>query len=74
MKKYDIVGMSCAACVKRVENAVSKVGGVTSCTVNLLTNSMQVEGEYSENDIINAVENAGYGISKEKGKEPLNKE
>ena len=63
MKQYDITGMSCTACSARVEKAVSGVDGVTSCTVNLLTNSMGVEGTASESDIIKAVENAGYGAS-----------
>ena len=45
MKKYNVLGMSCAACSARVENAVSKVPGVSSCSVNLLTNSMQVDGD-----------------------------
>ena len=55
--------MSCAACSTRVEKAVSKVPGVTSCSVSLLTNSMGVEGTASSDDIINAVEQAGYGAS-----------
>lgn len=63
MKKFDITGMSCAACVARVEKAVSKVKGVKSCSVSLLTNSMGVEGNFSENQIIHAVEAAGYGAS-----------
>ena len=61
MEKYDVTGMSCAACSARVEKAVSKVDGVTSCSVNLLTNSMQVEGTATPDAIIKAVENAGYG-------------
>ncbi len=61
MEKYDVTGMSCAACSARVEKAVSKVEGVQSCSVNLLTNSMQVEGTASPETIIKAVENAGYG-------------
>ncbi|MGI5070048.1 heavy metal translocating P-type ATPase [Treponema pectinovorum] len=60
MDKYEISGMSCAACVARVEKAVSKVEGVSSCTVSLLTNSMGVEGNANENQIIQAVKNAGY--------------
>ena len=56
--------MSCAACSARVEKAVSGVEGVTSCSVNLLTNSMGVEGTASESAIIDAVKNAGYGASK----------
>ncbi len=62
MKKYNITGMSCAACSARVEKAVSKVDGVESCSVNLLTNSMNVEGEASDAAIIDAVEAAGYGV------------
>ena len=63
MKQYHITGMSCAACQTRVEKAVSGVSGVTSCSVSLLTNSMGVEGEVAESDIIKAVEKAGYGAS-----------
>lgn len=63
MQQYDITGMSCAACSARVEKAVSKVPGVASCSVNLLTNSMGVEGTASSADIIAAVTNAGYGAS-----------
>ena len=66
MKQYNVTGMSCAACSARVEKAVSKVPGVTSCSVSLLTNSMGVEGTASAREIIAAVENAGYGAS-EKG-------
>ena len=62
MEKYSVTGMSCAACVARVEKAVSKVPGVTSCSVSLLTNSMGVEGTADRNAIIAAVENAGYGV------------
>jgi len=62
MKQYRITGMSCAACSARVEKAVSKVNGIESCSVNLLTNSMVVEGNASETDIIQAVEAAGYGV------------
>lgn len=61
MKQYNVTGMSCTACSARVEKAVSAVNGVTSCSVNLLTNSMGVEGTASESDIISAVEKAGYG-------------
>jgi len=64
MEQYNITGMSCAACSARVEKAVSSVRGVTSCSVNLLTNSMGVEGTASEKEIIEAVSNAGYGASK----------
>ena len=60
MKKYAVSGMSCAACVARVEKAVSKVEGVSSCTVSLLTNSMGVEGSALPDDVIKAVKNAGY--------------
>ena len=66
MKQYTVTGMSCAACSARVEKAVSKVPGVTSCSVSLLTNSMGVEGEAEASDIIAAVEEAGYGVE-EKG-------
>ena len=61
LKQYNVTGMSCTACSARVEKAVSAVNGVTSCSVNLLTNSMGVEGTASESDIISAVEKAGYG-------------
>ena len=64
MEQYTVTGMSCAACSSRVEKAVSKVPGVTSCSVSLLTNSMGVEGSASAEDIISAVEKAGYGASK----------
>ena len=63
MEKYTVTGMSCAACVARVEKAVNKVAGVTSCSVSLLTNSMGVEGSASRAEIIAAVEKAGYGAS-----------
>lgn len=63
MKQYTVTGMSCAACVNRVEKAVSKVPGVVSCSASLLTNSMGVEGTASDSDIIKAVEDAGYGAS-----------
>lgn len=64
MEQYTVTGMSCAACSARVEKAVSKVPGVTSCSVSLLTNSMGVEGTASETDIIAAVTEAGYGARK----------
>lgn len=64
MEQYIVTGMSCAACSARVEKAVSKVPGVTSCSVSLLTNSMGVEGTASEQEIIKAVVDAGYGASK----------
>ena len=63
MEQYAVTGMSCAACQTRVEKAVSGVSGVTSCTVNLLTNSMGVEGTAAAADIIKAVTDAGYGAS-----------
>lgn len=63
MKQYAVTGMSCAACSARVEKAVSKVEGVTACSVSLLTNSMGVEGTASAKDVIKAVEEAGYGAS-----------
>lgn len=63
MKQYSVTGMSCAACSARVEKAVSKVPGVTSCSVSLLTNSMGVEGTAEDYEIIEAVEKAGYGAS-----------
>jgi len=63
MKQYNVTGMSCAACSARVEKAVLGVDGVTSCSVSLLTNSMGVEGTASDEAIIAAVENAGYGAS-----------
>ena len=61
MEQYTVTGMRCAACQARVEKAVSKVPGVTSCSVSLLTNSMGVEGTADESQIIKAVEDAGYG-------------
>ena len=64
MEQYNVTGMSCAACSTRVEKAVSKVPGVTSCSVSLLTNSMGVEGTASPESIIKAVEDAGYSASK----------
>ena len=63
MEQFNVTGMSCAACSARVEKAVSKVPGVTSCSVSLLTNSMGVEGTASAADIIKAVQDAGYGAS-----------
>ena len=68
MKQYTVTGMNCAACSARVEKAVLKVEGVTSCSVSLLTNSMAVEGTASPASIIKAVKDAGYG-AKEKGNE-----
>ncbi len=63
MQRYNVTGMSCAACSVRVEKAVSKLSGVTECSVSLLTNSMGVEGEVSASEVIAAVEAAGYGAS-----------
>lgn len=63
MKQYNVTGMNCASCVARVEKAVNKVDGVTSCSVNLLTNSMSVDGDVKSSDVISAVEKAGYGAS-----------
>ena len=63
MEQYNVTGMSCAACSSRVEKAVSKVPGVTSCSVSLLTNSMGVEGTATSGEIIKAVQDAGYGAS-----------
>ena len=72
MEQYNVTGMSCAACSSRVEKAVSRVPGVTSCSVSLLTNSMGVEGNASSHDIIQAVEQAGYSASlKGAGKEQV---
>ena len=69
MEQYNVTGMSCAACSARVEKAVGKVPGVTSCSVSLLTNAMGVEGTASPSDIISAVEEAGYGASRKDGEE-----
>ena len=63
MKQFIVTGMTCAACQARVEKAVSKVPGVETCSVSLLTNSMGVEGSASDSDIIRAVKDAGYGAS-----------
>lgn len=63
MKQYNVTGMSCAACSARVEKAVSKLDGVTSCSVSLLTNTMGVEGDVSPEEVIAAVESAGYGAT-----------
>ena len=69
MEQYNVTGMSCAACVARVEKAVSSVEGVKSCAVSLLTNSMGIEGNASPSEIIKAVENAGYGAKLKKSEE-----
>ena len=66
MEQYNVTGMSCAACSARVEKAVSKVPGVASCSVSLLTNSMGVEGTASDAAIIRAEQDAGYGASPKK--------
>ncbi len=66
MEQYNVTGMSCAACVARVEKAVNSVEGVKSCAVSLLTNSMGIEGDASPEEIIKAVENAGYGAKLKK--------
>lgn len=63
MKKYNVTGMSCAACQARVEKAVNSLEGVTSCNVSLLTNTLAVEGEVKDDQIIDAVVRAGYGVS-----------
>ena len=65
MKKFTVTGMSCAACSARVEKAVGSLNGVESCNVNLLTNSMTVEGSLSDREVITAVEKAGYGAFRE---------
>ena len=67
MEKYSVTGMSCAACSARVEKAVSKIEGVTSCSVNLLTNSMTVEGSVKSEEVIQAVKDAGYGAERLNG-------
>lgn len=64
MEKYSVTGMSCAACATRVEKAVKSVAGVENCSVNLLTNSMQIEGNFLEADVVKAVKDAGYGASR----------
>ena len=61
MEQYEVTGMSCAACSARVEKAGSKLPGVSACSVSLLTNSMGVEGTATEQEIVAAVEAAGYG-------------
>lgn len=68
MKQYNVTGMSCAACSARVEKAVAGLEGVTSCSVSLLTNSMGVEGDVTAEQVIAAVENAGYGASEKRAK------
>ena len=68
MQQYSVTGMSCAACAARIEKAVSKIQGVKSCSVSLLTNSLAVEGAASSQEIIEAVKNAGYGASEKSAK------
>ena len=70
-EQYNITGMSCAACSAGIEKAVLGVEGVTECSVNLLTNSMSVEGKASDSEIMAAIEKLGYGVSK-KGKDRKN--
>src|SRR5574344_1808071 len=67
MQKFDISGMSCAACSARIEKAVSNLGGVENCSVNLLANTMTVESHLSDDEIIAAVVKAGYGASVQGG-------
>ena len=75
MKKFDVTGMSCSACSAAVTRAVMKTKGVTRCDVSLLTNSMTVEGEFSDFDVIDAVKSAGYDASvKGSGKSGTSKE
>jgi len=74
MEQYSITGMSCAACSARVEKAVSSVSGVTSCSVSLLTNSMGVEGTASSDEIISAVEKAGYGAAKKQNENSMDEQ
>lgn len=74
MEQYNVKGMSCAACSARIEKAVSKVDGVTACSVSLLTNSMGVEGAASEQEIIKAVEDAGYSASKKSSEKKTQKQ
>ena len=62
MKEYSVTGMSCAACVARVEQAVKKVDGVQAVSVSLLTNSMTVEGDFDDQNLRRTVTKAGYGI------------
>ena len=63
IKNYSITGMTCSACSARVEKVVSNIDGIQACSVNLLTNSMQVKGDVDSATIIAAVEKAGYGAS-----------
>lgn len=72
MKKYIVTGMSCAACQSRVEKAVSTLNGVTSVSVSLLTNTMHVEGDYNEKDVLSTVKKVGYGIKSLESKQENN--
>ena len=72
MEQYNVTGMSCAACQARVEKAVNAIDGVDSCAVSLLTNSMGVEGSAAPEEIIKAVESAGYGASLKKSNKESN--
>ena len=72
MKQFNVTGMSCAACSARVEKAVKSVDGVSDCSVNLLTESMSVDGNASSEDIISAVVNAGYGATEKNAKSKKN--
>ena len=74
MQKFAVKGMSCAACSARVEKAVLKVKGVKSCAVSLLTNSMTVDGDFSEKDVIDAVKNAGYSAFSQDGEKSEEKD
>ena len=71
MENYNVTGMSCAACSQRVEKAVSSVDGVDFCSVNLLTNSMTVEGNADQSAIIDAVIKAGYGATLKDDSSPI---
>ena len=70
--KYSVKGMSCAVCQKTVEQCALSTQGVSEANVNLLTNSMDVNGDYDEKELINAVKAAGYGIKPIKDKSPTN--
>ena len=73
MKKFNVTGMSCAACSARVERAVSELSGVKSCSVNLLTGKMSVDGSVTSEEIVGAVVRAGYGATPD-GDGPKNQE
>ena len=74
MEQYNVSGMTCAACSARVERAVSSLEGVESCSVNLLMNSMTVEGSVSAEAVVSAVEKAGYGASLKNAKNIIKEE